>query len=66
MTRKYSQQTRYTLWRYTASIGLVVEYLTRNNQGCRQKNFQERAIGKKTKKRAIAHQESLPLLAVAN
>jgi len=49
----------------TASIikGLVLEYLTHNNQGRRQKNFQEGAIGKK---RAIAHQESPPLLAVAD
>jgi len=27
--------------------GLVLEYLTRNNQGRRQKNFQKRAIEKK-------------------
>jgi len=40
--------------------GLVLEYLTRNNQGRRQKNFQEEAI------RAIAQQESFPLLAVAD
>jgi len=45
--------------------GLVLEYLTSNNQGRRQKNFQERAIETK-KKRAIAHQENLPLLAVAD
>jgi len=43
--------------------GLVWEYLTRNNQGRRQKNFQE---GQEKKKRAIAHQESFPLLAVAD
>jgi len=30
--------------------GLVLEYLTRNNQGRRQKNFQEGAIKRKTKK----------------
>jgi len=29
--------------------GLVLEYLTRNNQGCRQKNFQEGAIENKNK-----------------
>jgi len=29
--------------------GLVLDYLTRNNQGRRQKNFQEGAIEKKTK-----------------
>jgi len=45
--------------------GLILEYLTRNNQKRRQKNFQEEAI-EKIKKRAIAHQESLPLLAVAD
>jgi len=55
MTRKWAQQTRYTLRRNTASMmkGLFSEYLTRNNQGRRQKNFQEEAIGKK---RAIVHQ----------
>jgi len=46
--------------------GLVLEYLTRNNQGREQKNFQEETIEKKERKRAIAHQESLPLLAVAD
>jgi len=36
------------VWRNTASIikGLVLEYLTRNNQGRRRKNFQEEAIEK--------------------
>jgi len=65
MTRRWAQQTRYTLRRNMASImkGLVLEYLTRNNQGRRQKIFQEGAI---EKKRAIAHQEILPLLAVAD
>jgi len=65
LARRWAQQTRYTLWRNTANImkGLVLEYLTRNNQGHRQKNFQEEAIRKKW---AISHQESLPLLAVAN
>jgi len=49
MTRRWAQQTRYALWRNTAFIikGLVLEYLTRNNQGRRQKNFQEEAIDKK-------------------
>jgi len=37
--------------------GLILEYLTRNNQGRWQKNFQEGAIEKK--KRPIAHQERL-------
>jgi len=46
--------------------GLVLEYLTRNNQRRRQKHFQEGAIEKTKQKRAIAHQESLPLLAVAD
>jgi len=37
----------------TASImkGLILEYLTRNNQGRRQKNFQEGAIEKKNNKK---------------
>jgi len=43
--------------------GLVMEYFARNNQGRGQKNFQE---GAREKKRAIVHQESLPLLAVAD
>jgi len=49
MTRRWAQQTRYTLWPNTASImkGLVLEYLKRNNQGSRQKNFHEGAIEKK-------------------
>jgi len=45
---------------------LVLEYLTRNNQGSRQKNFQEGAIDKKQKNEQLAHQKSLPLLAVAD
>jgi len=45
--------------------GFVLEYLTRNNQGHRQKYCQEGVIGKK-QKRKIAHQESLHLLAVAD
>jgi len=44
---------------------LVLEYLTSNNQGRWQKHFQ-RGSRKKNKKRAIAHQENLPLLAVAD
>jgi len=44
--------------------GLVLEYLTRNSQGRRQNNFQERAI--ENKNQAAEHQESLPLLAVAD
>jgi len=38
-------------WHNTASIikGLVLEYLARNNQGRRQKNFQVEAIEKKTR-----------------
>jgi len=35
--------------------GLVLKYLTRNNQGRQQKNFQEGAVGKK---RATAHQKT--------
>jgi len=52
MTQRWAQRTRYTLWRNTANVikGLVLEYLTCNNQGRRQKNFQEAAIEKKTKK----------------
>jgi len=48
--RRWTQQTRYTLLHNTASLkGLALEYLTRNNQGHRQKNFQERAVKKKQK-----------------
>jgi len=65
MTRSWAPQTRYTLQRNTASTmeGLVLEVLTRNNEGRGQKNFQERAI--ENKDRTIAHQDtSLLLLAV--
>jgi len=53
MTRRWAQQIRHTLCRNTASImkGLVLEYLTRNNQQRRQKNIQEGAIEKKRKKK---------------
>jgi len=33
--------------KYCTMNGLVLKYLTRNNQGRRQKNFQEGAIEKK-------------------
>jgi len=46
--------------------GLVLEYLTGKNQGRRQKNFQGGGAGAMEKKRTIAHQESLPVLAVAD
>jgi len=47
--------------------GLVLEHLTRNNQRRIDRKISRRGQWKKkTKKRAIAHQESLPLLAVAD
>jgi len=52
MTWRLAQQTRYTLRRNTANMmkGLILVYLTRNNQGHRKKYFQERAKEKKQKK----------------
>jgi len=49
ITWRWVQQARYTLRRNTASTmkGLVLEYLTCNNQGRLQKIFQEGAVEKK-------------------